>query len=218
MSDETAAKLEAEISRGIAVDAELLRQRQRADNLQAELDAVLLHDAEAVRMLNAAEADLTEVQRQNTSLKSSLQNWQRNYDTLASQYWEMCICNRGPDTDGPEEDCPLHGSEEYRPRAVAKRLQESEEAIQHLAAEAHRRKWAHENTSPAAFEELHRFGNELLDALRGPQKPQEPSKDDRFDEHGNLVRCWCGAELKAVEPNDWEVTKRCPQCAREYYL
>jgi prevent-host-death family protein len=38
-------------------------------------------------------------------------------------------------------------------------------AVQHLAAEAHRRKWVWEDTNPGAFEELHRLGNELLAAL-----------------------------------------------------
>ncbi|MCO6011515.1 hypothetical protein NE236_41850 [Actinoallomurus purpureus] len=40
-------------------------------------------------------------------------------------------------------------------------------AIRHHAAEAHRRKWAHQSTSPAAFDELHRLGNELLDPPAG---------------------------------------------------
>jgi chromosome segregation ATPase len=39
-------------------------------------------------------------------------------------------------------------------------------AVQHLAAEAHRRKWVHEG-SPA-FGDFHRLGNELLAALAAP--------------------------------------------------
>lgn len=41
-------------------------------------------------------------------------------------------------------------------------------AVQHLAAEAHRRKWAHEHSAPAAFDVLHRIGNELKAALDTP--------------------------------------------------
>jgi hypothetical protein len=46
-----------------------------------------------------------------------------------------------------------------------------EAAVQHFAAEAHRRKWAHQDSIPAAFEELHRIGNELLAALPAPKIP-----------------------------------------------
>lgn len=47
-------------------------------------------------------------------------------------------------------------------------------AVQHLAAEAHRRKWAYQDTSPGAFEELHRIGNELLAALPAPETATTP--------------------------------------------
>jgi hypothetical protein len=62
-------------------------------------------------------------------------------------------------------------------------------AIQRLAAEAHRRKWAHEHSSPAAFDVLHRIGNELLATLNPKEilsgsdvteTPGDAEEDDRW--------------------------------------
>ena len=39
--------------------------------------------------------------------------------------------------------------------------------LQRLAAECHQRKWQYEKSSPETFDELHRMGNRILDALRG---------------------------------------------------
>jgi hypothetical protein len=53
-------------------------------------------------------------------------------------------------------------------------------AVQHLAAEAHRRKWAHEHSSLATFLELHRLGNELLAALKAPESHEDAEEGDQW--------------------------------------
>lgn len=56
------------------------------------------------------------------------------------------------------------------------RFEQAEDTIRHFAAEAHRRKWAHQGSGhegTPAFDELHRLGNELLEALKAlrPMRP-----------------------------------------------
>jgi hypothetical protein len=56
-------------------------------------------------------------------------------------------------------------------------------AMRHHAAEAHRRKWAHQNTSPATFDELHRLGNELSAALAALESHEDaPGDADEGDQ------------------------------------
>jgi hypothetical protein len=70
------------------------------------------------------------------------------------------------------------GSDAYDqiPRAIKALSAERdalEAAMRQHAAEAHRSKWAHQDTSPAAFDELHRLGDELLIALATPTPTEE---------------------------------------------
>jgi len=51
--------------------------------------------------------------------------------------------------------------------------------ITHLSAEAHRRKWAYPEVNSAAFDELHRLGNELIAALGAISSPVD--KDSAND-------------------------------------
>jgi hypothetical protein len=102
--------------------AEVLSQRNHA--LKTHLETIrerdyLSHETNRMRVeLAKVEAERDELTRQQKHLKASLDLWQHTYQTIADQLWESCICNRGPDTNGPEEDCPVHGTEEHRPLAL----------------------------------------------------------------------------------------------------
>lgn len=48
------------------------------------------------------------------------------------------------------------------------KLARLEAGVHHLAAEAHRRKWKHQDTNPEACDELHRIGTELAVLIGGP--------------------------------------------------
>jgi hypothetical protein len=57
----------------------------------------------------AAAAEQVRAQRANLRLVRSMLLRGRVASTTLDQLAPLCGCNTGPDTDGPEQDCPIHG-------------------------------------------------------------------------------------------------------------
>lgn len=85
---------------------------------EAELEAYKLAAENAATRMQHAEA--------------SLEVWKRNYQHIADQLYASCICGGGPDICGPEEDCPVHGADEYRPLALRRRARQAEADLKAL--------------------------------------------------------------------------------------
>jgi hypothetical protein len=90
------------------------------DVARTEADAALAVIAPEMERLHEANKTLS---RRNASYRDARDNIQKH---LAETFSRFCICNTGPDTDGPEEDCPLHGRAEFAPRALLAALAEAE--------------------------------------------------------------------------------------------
>ena len=86
-------------------------------------------------------------------------------------------------------------------------------AIYHLAAEAHRRKWVHEDTNLAAFGELHRIGNDLRTALDTPESPASGRTDvpRHTEATGGTTEAQGAAESEPTTEQIWNYLQRNPQ-------
>lgn len=85
------------------------------DNHDARQHAAAMHTVEALidalptTVYAAAVAEQVRAQRANLRLVRSMLLRGRAASTTLDQLAPLCVCNTGPDTDGPEQDCPIHG-------------------------------------------------------------------------------------------------------------
>jgi hypothetical protein len=80
--------------------------------------------AEVTPEMERLRAELAEVTRVRDNLRTAYEACQRNYRKVVDQLNASCTCDPNPETtQGPEEDCPVHGRDEYRPLALIKRVE-----------------------------------------------------------------------------------------------
>lgn len=112
-----------------------------------------------------------ELERLQESYAAAQRRHELDYQFVADQLFASCICDCNPETtDGPEEDCPVHGMEEFRPLALRDRTQraEAELAEARAAIERARTEAQHlldHSTNPITNAAARRF----LAALDAPQ-------------------------------------------------
>jgi hypothetical protein len=158
-----------------AADGELIRLRNRVTELEAngvELQARSEQaDAEAGRLtianrgLNTAAVEALErAEQAEAELKQYRARLAARIADEAGLSWQELL-DRAEHLREALGHLADDGDVNDLMRPVVAERDALKATMQHLAAEAHRRKWAHEHSSPAAFEVLHRIGNELLAAL-----------------------------------------------------
>jgi hypothetical protein len=136
--------------------ARILRDDPTAPEL-ARLQARLAEEV-AVSGLLACRAEASEGEHGVTREREAEQRRRAELAEQASAEWQAA--------------CEAHAADSERLADGVLALEAERDALKaallHHAAEAHRRKWAHEHSNPAAFDVLHQLGNELRSALYTP--------------------------------------------------
>lgn len=107
--------------------AEVERLRARAEDLLWKTASEGQRADEAEAQVERLRAELAEAERRIGHFEAARELSERDYKHLADQLFASCICDCNPETtDGPEEDCPVHGADEHRPLSLRKRASEAE--------------------------------------------------------------------------------------------
>jgi hypothetical protein len=97
-------------------DADLLRSTNRSGD--ADADRVEAFER-LFKHLPSLVDELAEAERRIGHYETALDYWKRNYQRVADQLWESCVCDPNPETtEGMLADCPIHGTDEHRPLAL----------------------------------------------------------------------------------------------------
>lgn len=115
--------------------------------IRAEAKADDLADA----LLPVVDAETAALRERLAELENAL-DWQTSC-TSCARLLDSAAARELLDASRPKDDT-LTAVERQRDDAIA--------ALTRHAAEAHRRKWAHEDDNQAAFDALHRLGDEIL--------------------------------------------------------
>lgn len=139
--------------------------QNRIEKLTRRIETLRQRAERAEQQLIDCGADRDEQQRRASRAASM-------YSALRTQMRALCTCRATNDADGPDEDCPAHGREEFRAPVIARRLGEVEAERNRLReADARVRAlakgWIARGESAAMPSPFVARGREVLAALDG---------------------------------------------------